>query len=171
MRARTAGMIAAVGATGVIAGVVLGGYGPTGGANAAVGPSPAPRAGDSYMFVDRDLTPDLQDAGYQLPKLPAGAYSVSLFAGLEPTGQTPDENLFCEVSDTTKAHRILVVTAHWRDSAATFVSGASAVRLGADNHLRVACSGEHGAFSYGSDPLRVTFVRLGSLKSTPISPE
>jgi hypothetical protein len=140
MRTRTLGGIASVSTAGLIAAVALVGYGASDGADVMATRGIAPRTGDSYTFVDHDLTPNLQDATYQLPTLPAGAYSVSLFAGLEPKGPTPDENLYCEVSDTTRVHRILVVTAHWRDSAATFVSGASAVRLRADNDLRVACS-------------------------------
>jgi hypothetical protein len=171
MRKPSAGLVAAVSTAGLIASVALMGSGVLDGASADVNRAAAPAAGDTYTFFDPDRTPNAQDVSYQLPSLPAGAYSVSLMAGLEPKGQTPDENLYCQVSDTTKVYRILVVTAHWRDSAATFVSGSSAVRLAADNDLRVACSAEHGKFTYAGDPLRVTFVRLGSWTSTVISPE
>ena len=168
MGMRTAGVIAAVSAAGLIGGAGLVGHG----AEAETTKQAAePKAGETYTFVDHDRTPNAQIVSYRLPPLPAGAYSVSLFAGLEPKETTPDENLYCQVSDTTKAHRILVATAHWRDSAATFVSGSSAVRLDADNALWVLCEGEHGKITYSSDPLRITFVRLASMKATSVSPE
>jgi hypothetical protein len=129
-----------------------------------------PRAGDSYTFVDRDLSRDEQILTYALPKLPAGAYSVSLFAGLEPTDGTFNENLYCQVSDTTRRHRILVATTRWIGEAATFVSGSSATRVRDNSHLQVLCEAEHGPLRYQGDPLRVTFVRLASLTSTAIEP-
>lgn len=163
--------VAGAAAVGMTVGVGVIGLGLLDNAAAEPGKPRAPKAGDAYTFVDKDLTPNLQDAGYILPKLPAGPYAVSIFAGLEPKVEVPDENLYCQVSDTTKPHRTVVVTAHWRDSAATFVSGASALRVTDESDLRVACSAEHGEFTYSSDPLRVTFVRLASWKVTSISPQ
>lgn len=173
MGLRAVGLTVGIATAALIAGAAVVGYGAYDGVNAKVKPPVAPTIGQSYTFVDPDRTPNAQSVSYRLPPLPAGAYSVSLFAGLEPKQQIADENLYCQIRDTTRtgASRILFVTAHWRDSAATGVSGASSVRLREDNAIWILCEAEHVKMTYAGDPLRVTFVRIPSLKSAVMTPE
>jgi hypothetical protein len=141
------------------------------------GSSPAGQAreatsavGQSFTFVDHELSRGKQSLTYTLPKLPPGPYAVSLFAALEPAGDVTSENLYCQINDTTKQFRILVATTTWTGDSATFVSASSAARVSADSQLHVICEAEHGPFTFVGDPLRVTFVRLASLQATALEP-
>ena len=156
------------------AGTLVGGaaiaYGQYDSGPAPVSPRSSSVVGQSYTFVDNNLSRDKQGLNYELPQLPPGPYAVSLFAGLEPAGETSRENLYCQVNDVTTERRILVATARWTGDTATHVSASSSARLSDRSQLRVECAAEYGPFRYFADPLRITFVRLASLKRTNLEP-